>query len=202
MQGDKILESKPHSLPWRESIRTNENTTTATIAVSIYTCDSQTLPSRRTDNVKRGCIIKTSQPIAISHLKEYTGADGQTYKEVHYDLEVSVIGVALEFSIMYNGERVGHSQLQAEVQDSVHSEPFPSAADELLATARARESNPALEQVHAVVVGDYTAENDEEHSVMVGEWVGVSRDFARRGWAFVEKNGVVRAVPAKCILLL
>ncbi|KAF1850457.1 uncharacterized protein K460DRAFT_422933 [Cucurbitaria berberidis CBS 394.84] len=200
IQGDKIPDTKPYSLlPWRESVPTKGGPTTATIAVSIYACDSMTPPSRRDDNVKRSCIIETTLPIDITKLNEHSGANGHTYKEVHYDLEVSVIGVALEFSIMYNGERVGHNQLQDEIKDYVHPERPPSTSDEVLATPRANDSTPVKKKLHAVVVKDYTAHNDTEHSIMMGEWVRVHNNYARKGWAYVEKDGSVRVVPANCI---
>lgn len=199
VQGDKILESKPRSLHWRESIKTRGRSDSATLATSIYTCDSASPPSRRTDEVKRSCNIETVRPIDMSNIKEQEGVDGELFKEVHYELEVNVIGIALEFIMKYEGERVGHSSIRAEVQDSVSTAPFPTTSSISSTAVSAGNDAESGRPQHAVIMRDYTAKNDEEHSIMKGEWVGLNSAYAREGWLYIEKNGSVRAVPEDCV---
>ncbi|KAF2824912.1 hypothetical protein CC86DRAFT_456871 [Ophiobolus disseminans] len=126
------LENKHRGIDVYQSMGTKP---TADIAVSIYTCNSQSPPSRWNIDVQRSCVIKTTQPIDITDLDELVGEDGFPFKEVPYELGVSVIGVALDFCITCKGERIGHSQFQAEVQDHVHSEPFCPVSDGIVAAA-------------------------------------------------------------------
>jgi hypothetical protein len=162
-------------------------------------CDSASPPPRRTDDVKRSCIIETVRPIDMANIVEQEGVDGEKYKEVHYELEVNVIGIALEFVMKYEGERVGHSSIRAEVQDSVSTAPFPTTSDTTSIDVSARNGSKSGGPQHAVIMRDYTAKNDEEHSIMKGEWVGLNSAYAREGWLYIEKNGIVRAVPEDCV---
>lgn len=52
----------------------------------------------------------------ISSLRPFKGTDGKMYKKIDFSIEMTVIGTALEFALMYQGKRIGHSSLQAQVE--------------------------------------------------------------------------------------
>jgi hypothetical protein len=51
----------------------------------------------------------------ISNLRAFKGADGKYYKRIDFAIEMTVIGAALEFALMYQQKRVGHSSVKAQV---------------------------------------------------------------------------------------
>jgi hypothetical protein len=85
----------------------------------ILTCISRNPPSRMTKGVERSCRLRTDKPIDISNIQITIGADGKEYKDVHHEVEMKVIGAAVEFTIIYNGKRVGRSQFSAKVVDPI-----------------------------------------------------------------------------------
>lgn len=177
-----------------------------TIATSIYTCDSANPPSRRTKAVKRNCVIETIRPIDISNIVEQDGARGEKYKEVYYELEVNIIGTALEFVMKFRGQRVGHTSIQAEVQDSVSAVPFPVVEDsrtlvpisnptEVLRIVDTQFEAREGKLERAVLLQDHAPKSEEAHAVHKREVFGLSRTHARRGKSFFNRSGMARAVP-------
>lgn len=51
----------------------------------------------------------------ISSLRSIRGRDGKNYKRIDFSIEMTVIGTALEFALMYQGKRVGHSSVKAQI---------------------------------------------------------------------------------------
>ena len=88
------------------------------LTANIFTCNDKEPPSRQTANVKQGSAIKSEQPIDTSNLKIFKGTDGRAYKRIDFAIEMKVIGAALEFALLHQGKRIGHSQIEPEVDNN------------------------------------------------------------------------------------
>lgn len=51
----------------------------------------------------------------ISNLRPFMGTDGKQYKKIDFSIEMTVIGTALEFALMYQDKRIGHSSVNAQI---------------------------------------------------------------------------------------
>jgi hypothetical protein len=104
---------------WISSVLYYDTRLTYAFDKEILTCNSRSPPSRIAKGVEQSCRLRTDNPIDISNIEITIGADGKEYKDVHHEVEMKVIGTAVEFTIIYNGKRVGRSQFSAKVVDPI-----------------------------------------------------------------------------------
>lgn len=114
-QGDNIDEAKPVRLPWHINVPTDQFCNQYPLSASIFTCNDRNPPTRQTNTVRPGASIQSDKPMDISNLRPFKGSDGKYYKRINFAIEMTVIGAALEFALMYQEKRVGHSSVKAQV---------------------------------------------------------------------------------------
>lgn len=84
-------------------------------SVGIYTCDLATQPTRKTKDIKLGC--KIGGQLDISGLPELRGKNGQLYKRLMFDVEMTIIGMALEFTLIFQKKRMGQQNVKVEFDE-------------------------------------------------------------------------------------
>jgi hypothetical protein len=68
-----------------------------------------------TQNVTSSCNIGCT--LNISNMPEIVGADGNTYKCVNFEIEMKVIGTALEFVLIVEGKEMDQSHVEVEFEN-------------------------------------------------------------------------------------
>lgn len=53
----------------------------------------------------------------MSNINAIQGKDGHWYKRVDFEIEMTVIGTALDFALIVQGKRVQHGKVETEVED-------------------------------------------------------------------------------------
>jgi hypothetical protein len=104
-------------LPWGIVISAGQYRKTYPLAAKILTYKDKEPPTRQTDSVRQGSEIISENDIDIEKLKPYKGADGKYYKRIDSAIEMTVIGAALEFALIYQGTKIGHSQVEPDLDD-------------------------------------------------------------------------------------
>jgi len=104
-------------LKWTINVSAEQFRSAYPLAASIFKCDDKAAPSRQTDSVHQSSEIKSEKHVDISSLPTFRGTDGKLYKRIDFAIEMTVIGTALEFALMYQGRRIGHSQVEPDVDD-------------------------------------------------------------------------------------
>ncbi|KAJ4406589.1 hypothetical protein N0V91_004532 [Didymella pomorum] len=117
VNGDNIDEAKPVQLKWTINVSAEQFRSAYPLTASIFKCDDKEAPSRQTDSVRQSSEIKSEKHVDISSLSTFRGTDGKLYKRIDFAIEMSVIGTALEFALMYQGRKIGHSQVEPDVDD-------------------------------------------------------------------------------------
>lgn len=102
-------------MSWCRSIPANQCLNKYSLKAFISTCDDRVPPIRRTESVREGLEITSSSSIDVSSLQVLQGLDGKPYRKVHFDIEMRIIGTALEFALIYDGKRIGSSEVAAKV---------------------------------------------------------------------------------------
>jgi len=59
--------------------------------------------------------LQSDHPVDISAVATVKNPEGKTYKDVEHEIEMKVIGTAVEFVIRFDGREVGRSQLVPEL---------------------------------------------------------------------------------------
>lgn len=116
-QGDNIDEAKPVRLLWNLNVSAEQFRSAYPLTANIFTCNDKDPPSRQTNSVRQGSAIKSKKHIDIDNLKPFRGTDGKLYKRIDFAIEMTVIGTALEFALMYQGKKIGHSQVEPELDN-------------------------------------------------------------------------------------
>ncbi|KAF2127837.1 actin-like ATPase domain-containing protein [Dothidotthia symphoricarpi CBS 119687] len=114
-RGDNISDAKPVRMPWHANVPVQEHREFFSLGVLIQTCKEKDPPARQTALVRPGFRIESDEGIKLANIRPHKGADGRFYKRIDFEIEMKVIGTALEFALMYQGQRIGHSQTEAEV---------------------------------------------------------------------------------------
>ncbi|KAF2193120.1 actin-like ATPase domain-containing protein [Zopfia rhizophila CBS 207.26] len=117
-KGDDIEEKKPVLLRWHCNILSSHVRPSSpyNFMNAILSCNDETPPPRFNENtVKTSCTIQSL--LDISGLPDLKGRDGLDYKRVNYDIEMTVIGTALEFSLIYEGKRIGKQNVDVEFEE-------------------------------------------------------------------------------------
>ena len=84
-------------------------------SMHIYTCDLATQPTRKTKDIKPGCKIEGQ--LDISGLPELRGKNGQLYKRLIFHVEMTIIGTALEFTLIFQKKRMGQQNVKVEFDE-------------------------------------------------------------------------------------
>jgi len=66
---------------------------------NIYSCDKSTAPTRKDTTVKYVGWMETEREVASAGSAQ--GADGLTYRDLRYVVQMMVIGTAVEFSTVF-----------------------------------------------------------------------------------------------------
>lgn len=114
-RGDNIDEAKPVRLSWHINASTEKYRNHYPLSASIFTCNDRVPPTRLISTVRPGPSIRSEKPVDISNLRSFKGVDGKYYKKIDFSIEMTVIGTALEFALMYQGKHIGHSSVKAQI---------------------------------------------------------------------------------------
>ncbi|KAH6629649.1 hypothetical protein C7974DRAFT_394938 [Boeremia exigua] len=114
-RGTSVRETEPVLLSWYRDIPAEQYHKGYSLVSCISTCDDHVPPTRRTSSVREGLEIKSDSPIDVSSLKVFKGIDGRSWRKVSFGIEMKVIGTALEFALIYDGKRIGSSEVEAKV---------------------------------------------------------------------------------------
>lgn len=117
-QGENISESRPVRLHWHLYAPASQYESTYPLKGTIHACSDPTPPPRYTESVRPSVKLESDSRIDVSRIAEFRGADGNSYKKINFDIEMSVIGTALEFALWHEGKRIGCRSLEAEVEDA------------------------------------------------------------------------------------
>jgi hypothetical protein len=104
-------------LPWGIVISARNYCKTYPLAAKILIYEDKEPPIRQTDSVRQGSEITSENDIGIEILKPYKGADSKYYKRVDFVIVMTVIGAALEFALICQGTKIGHSQVEPDLDD-------------------------------------------------------------------------------------
>lgn len=104
-------------LLWNINVSAEQFRNAYPLTANIFTCDDKEPPNRQTSSVRQGSEIKSKNHIDIANLKPFKGTDGNFYKRIDFAIEMTVIGAALEFALMYQGNKIGHSQVEPELDN-------------------------------------------------------------------------------------
>jgi hypothetical protein len=113
-QGQNIDEAKPHRCHW--SRHTTPPRDAYFLAADIHTFTDLVAPSRVTKSLRRSITIECIEPIDISQTRVSCGQDGSYYKTLPYEVGMTVIGTALEFSLWHKGKKIGCRSVIPEIE--------------------------------------------------------------------------------------
>ncbi|ORY18632.1 hypothetical protein BCR34DRAFT_473300 [Clohesyomyces aquaticus] len=114
-RGDDTEETSPVRLEWSRNLRTDQYGPSYLLQEKIYLCKDADPPSRMTQNVTSSCNIGST--LNISQTPQIIGADGNTYKRLDFEIEMRVIGTALEFALIVQGKEMDQSQVEVEFEN-------------------------------------------------------------------------------------
>lgn len=84
--------------------------------MDILLCGELIAPRRfNTNTVKPSCTLRAN--LDVSHMIPFQGLDGNWYKGFSFEIEMTVIGTALDFALIVQGKRVQHGKVEAEIED-------------------------------------------------------------------------------------
>ncbi|KAI0532864.1 hypothetical protein GGR58DRAFT_148013 [Xylaria digitata] len=95
---------------------TDENDFGGSITVEIQSCDEKVPPSRKNDLIKTEYSIKCDVGIPFSQLPDWVNPEGKKLKRLHYDIEMVPSGAALEFSVYFDGRKMGASNVAVKLE--------------------------------------------------------------------------------------
>lgn len=114
-QGSDIEETKPVKIAWHKHISSSFGATYA-FSLDILLCGELVAPRRLNNKtVKPSCTLKAD--LDVSNINAIQGKDGHWYKRVDFEIEMTVIGTALDFALIVQGKRVQHGKVETEVED-------------------------------------------------------------------------------------
>jgi hypothetical protein len=70
-----------------------------------------------TESVRLLGTFRSSTDIDVTDQPEFRGANGTLYREVDFEVGMSIVGTALEFAIWYKGKKFGCNSVEIEVED-------------------------------------------------------------------------------------
>jgi len=75
------------------------------IKIQLLKCGSDDPPTRKTGDVHIECEIECRVTTPFEELPSFEDNDGETWREIHFELEMRPCGTMLEFAAYYNGRR-------------------------------------------------------------------------------------------------
>jgi hypothetical protein len=98
-QGDDISQGTPIETPW--AFEQPESRACANYQITIYECEAEIAPNRKTVDVHK-CATITFSARSGSSIRE--GAEGQRYRVVRFDVKMSMLGMGkLDFATYVDG---------------------------------------------------------------------------------------------------
>jgi hypothetical protein len=85
----------------------------------IHSCENDVPPTRHAPGIKKTAVIPIK--LLASQLPNFKGEDGNEYKRMSYAIEMTVIGTALEFSLVLDGKRMGAQNVEVEFNEDKKS---------------------------------------------------------------------------------
>lgn len=85
---------------------------------TIYQCEDDDPPSRKTARVDELCTIKYDLNIPFDSLEDFTGASGKKLKRFSHEIEMMPSGASNEFSVFYQGNKLGSQKARLDFQRS------------------------------------------------------------------------------------
>lgn len=88
--------------------------------LTIFQCEDDDPPSRRTESakVKELCNINYNFSIPYDSLENFTGASGKKLKRLVLEIEMMPSGASNEFSIIYQGNKLGSQNVHVDFQSA------------------------------------------------------------------------------------
>lgn len=91
---------------------------------TIYQCEDDDPPPRKTASVNELCTINYDMNTPFYSLEDFTGASGKKLKRFTHEIEMMPSGVSNEFSVFYQGNKLGSQNARIDFQ---HSAPRASS---------------------------------------------------------------------------
>ena len=101
-------------MPWLREIPTLRLGSLYTLQENIYNCDSSTPPSRLNHQVRSNYYVESV--LDISDTTTIQGVDKKEYKKLEFQVEMNVIGTALEFTLVFAGRRMGKCNVRVDFE--------------------------------------------------------------------------------------
>lgn len=110
MQGSRIEDSKLISLSfWQDIAKPEEE-----IFTELVCSDSRAPPLRYDDSVQPFQVIKWSKIPNFDALPTWTNQKDETFRQIPYDLEMTISGPNITFNVKYDGEVMAHQEVPLE----------------------------------------------------------------------------------------
>ncbi|CVK95020.1 related to hsp70 protein [Fusarium proliferatum] len=102
-EGDNLLTKKPV----RQSYTRLFSEPTGIISETIYGCSMSPAPKTLGPAVEKLCEIRWTRGISLESLPTYTNPLGKVYHELNFEIEMTCEGGIVDFTVYYEGKRVG-----------------------------------------------------------------------------------------------
>jgi len=88
---------------WKRLVR--EQPEESRIKIQLLKCGSDDPPTRKNGDVHVECEIECRVTTPFEELPYFEDSEGETWREIHFELEMRPCGTMLEFAAYYNGRR-------------------------------------------------------------------------------------------------
>lgn len=95
---------------------TNEHEFEPTYTIAICSCEDDDPPSKLTKSVQKFCGIVCNLGISYNSLEDYIALNGRSLKKFRYDMLMVPSGASNEFSLWYQGRKLGSKDAPVEFQ--------------------------------------------------------------------------------------
>ncbi|KAI9149948.1 Heat shock 70 kDa protein 12B [Paramyrothecium foliicola] len=75
------------------------------LQVDLQTCEDEYPPTRKTASVKQLCFIESTRDVAFKSLPDYVNDQGERFKKLSYEIEMTPSGATLDFQIYIDGRK-------------------------------------------------------------------------------------------------
>ena len=96
--GENVLKHQ-----WKRLVR--EEPDERRIKIQLLKCESNDPPTRKNGDVHVECEIECLVTTPFEELPYFEDSEGETWREIHFELEMRSYGTMLEFAAYYNGRR-------------------------------------------------------------------------------------------------
>lgn len=118
-KGDNVSKMEPKKEKFSSYYSTKQEFESAQ-EMTIFQCEDDDPPSQRTDSdkVKELCNINYNFNIPYDSLENFTGASGKKLKRLVLEIEMMPSGASNEFSIIYQGNKLGSQNVHVDFQSA------------------------------------------------------------------------------------